>query len=119
VRVRSADDPEVVSQAARVQVTDRLAGLGQAVYWRRGSSNRDEYQPTADPRFQRTERLRIDLPTDREDAVTARMLDRLGQGLAAAVPVSTFVAQDGERWVRAELPTGSLAPGEYVVEFTQ
>ena len=119
VRVRAPGDAEVVSQAARVQVTERTAGLGQAVYWRRGTSARDEYRPTADPRFRRTERLRLELPTDLDDEVRARMLDRLGQPLAAPIPITSHTAADGRRWVRAELPIVGLAPGDYVVEFAQ
>ena len=119
VRLRAARDVEVTSQAARVQVTDQSGGLGQPVYWRRGVFVRDEYRPTADPRFRRTERLRLELPTGVGDAVSARMLDRHGQPLDLDVPLTAHVATDGGRWVRAELPIVGLAPGDYVVEFTQ
>jgi len=102
---------------------------GQPVLFRRGPFSGPTFQATADARFRRSERLRIDasvaLPGDGagfpgdeaglQPRVSARLLDR--KGLALAVPVTATVRADGFlRFASAELALTPLGPSDYLVE---
>jgi VWFA-related protein len=89
-----------------------------AMYIRRGPTTGNRETPTADLRFRRSERLRIDVLTSTADAVVGRLLDRNGGALG--VPVTSAVRNDpdGSRWQSAELALAPLAPGDYLVELT-
>jgi hypothetical protein len=91
-------------------------GTTGAMYIRRGPTTGNREMPTADLRFRRSERLRIDELTSTTDAVVARLLDRNGGALA--VPVTSAVRNDpdGSRWQSAELVLAPLAPGDYLIE---
>jgi hypothetical protein len=104
---------------------------GQPVVFRRGPYSGPVFQPTADSRFRRAERLRVDaaiaspgdgagLPGDGasfEPQVSARLLDR--KGLALAVPVTATVRDEAHlRFVSAELALAPLGPGDYLVEIS-
>ncbi len=86
--------------------------------WRRGPATGLAYQPTADARYQRTERLRFEVPLLAADATTsARLLNRAGQTLPVAVAMterSDDVLQ--VRMAVADLVLAPLAQGEYVLE---
>ena len=71
---------------------------------------------TADLRFRRTDRLRVEVPAAPGDVVTARLLDR--RGTALAVPVAAAARDDpgGMRWQTAEVALAPFAPGDYVIE---
>jgi hypothetical protein len=87
---------------------------------RRGPATGPRYLRTADPRFYRTDRLRLELPTDSTDAATARLLDRRGGALPVPVQVNERADDTGQfRWIVADLPLTSIAPGDYAVEVTQ
>ena len=89
-----------------------------AMFFRRGPATANREVPTADLRFRRGERLRVDVATPANDAVAARLLDRNGRALA--IPLATTVRDDpdGSRWQSAELALAPLAPGDYVIELT-
>jgi VWFA-related protein len=107
----AASDTVPMTIAAAPQTTG-------AMYVRRGPTTGNREMPTADLRFRRSERLRIDVLTSTADAVVARLLDRNGGALA--VPVTSAVRNDpdGSRWQSAELVLAPLAPGDYLVELT-
>jgi hypothetical protein len=115
------------SARAPIQVTTFVtvpadtAQVGSAVLAaRRGPSTGLAYVATADPRFRRTERLRLELPLMAEGfTVKGQMLTREGQPMPLLVNYSTRV--DDERKVTigvAEVVLAPLAEGEYVVEVT-
>lgn len=83
---------------------------------RRGPTTGLNYLPTADARFRRVERLRLEVSIGGAGGpVTARLLDRRGQALA--VPVVTSVRDDGgARTAVGDATLASLAPGDYVLE---
>jgi hypothetical protein len=85
---------------------------------RRGPSSGLAFVPTADTKFRRVERVRVEISLGRDvPAVSARLLDR--RGLALAVPVSASTRDEGGvRSVVAEATLASLAPGDYLVELT-
>ena len=85
---------------------------------RRGPSTGLGYVATADARFRRTERLRLEVPRVTEGGTpTARLLGRDGQPLALGVTVTerTDPAQQ-LTFIVLDLALAALAQGEYVVE---
>ena len=122
VRVRlasEADDALTLSDTARV-VLSQDAALGEAVLWRRGPSTGLQHRRTADPRFQRSDRIRLELATTAAAPATARLLDRNGNPLP--IPVQVGGRQDPSgtfEWVVVDVSLAPLAAGEYAVEVTQ
>ena len=118
VRVRPESGSDLaLTDTARVTIPDRAAPLGDAIMWRRGPSTGPQYLRTADPRFQRSERLRLESATALEGAATARVLDRAGKPIAMPVQVTSRTdAASGIRWVVADATLAPLAAGDYAVE---
>jgi VWFA-related protein len=118
VRARPAGDGSLpVTDIARVQVPDQPSILGEAVMWRRGPSTGLRHLMTADPRFQRTERIRLELPTRTAGQASARMVDRAGKTIQ--VPVQVSERQDAGsdfRWLVIDATLAPLAPGDYAIE---
>jgi VWFA-related protein len=85
---------------------------------RRGPFSGLKEVPTADLRFRRSERLRVEIPASTRDgsAPAARLLDRTGKPMAVPVTASVRDDDEGIRWVTGELALTPLAPGDYVVE---
>ncbi len=108
------------SAQLRLTVPDVSAGtatvLGQPMLFRRGPYTGAGYQPTADLRFRKAERIRVDLPIAASvDSVAGRLLDRKGQTLP--IPVTTGQREDGaRRFLTAEVMLAPLAPADYLVE---
>ena len=122
VRLRPAtsDGSLAVHDTIRVTLDPASSTLGEAVFWRRGPSARAPYEETADPRFRRVERMRLELPTASEEEATVRLLDRQGRPLQTNAditqrpdPSSLF------QWLVVEAPIAALAPGDYAIEVTQ
>ena len=123
VRVRgaggaAADITEQVRIAVPAPGSVAEAPPGDALVFRSGPFTGRSFQPTADARFRRSERIRVDAALPWPDAVvTARLLDRKGQALA--VPVTSAVReQDGFRFASAEVALAPLAPADYLVELS-
>ena len=120
VRVRvlpQAGQSLPLADLARVVIPASAVPLGESVMLRRGPSTGPRYVATADPRFQKSDRLRLEMPTRLDANATARLLDRTGRPLQ--VPVTTSDRLDeagGFRWVIADATLAPLAPGEYAVE---
>ncbi len=121
VRVRPiGDETLAVSDSARVVLPTAPGALGEAVLWRRGGSTGPQFLRTADPRFRRSDRLRLELATATPGAATARLLDRAGGTLQVPVQVSERRDEAGGfRWIVAELALAPLTMGDYGVEVTQ
>jgi VWFA-related protein len=118
VRIRLRGRDADVSDTARVIVPEKASPIGEAVMWRRGTSTGPRYVLTADPKFQRSDRLRLEYATDAA-AVSARLLDRVGKQLQVPVQLSERAdAGEGVRWIVADLTLAPLAPGDYAVEVT-
>jgi hypothetical protein len=123
VRVRGAErsTADVVEQV-RITVPPpgpaAEAPPGNAVVHRSGPFTGRAFQPTADARFRRGERLRVDVAVaGPAPTVSARLLDRNGQPLA--VPVATAVRDETYlRLASAELAVAPLALGDYLVELS-
>ena len=120
VQLRSQADTEVaLTDTARVEVKESGA-LGEAVLWRRGPTTGPQYLRTADPRFQRSDRLRLELATTSAAPATARLLDRNGNQLQAPVQVSERADPSATfRWIVVDALLAPFANGDYAVEVVQ
>jgi hypothetical protein len=87
---------------------------------RRGPSTGLQYVPTADARFRRTERLRVEIPrVSAAGSLSARLLGRDGQPLPLVVALTDRAAQDQQpAMIVADLALAPLAQGEYILEVT-
>jgi VWFA-related protein len=85
---------------------------------RRGPSTGLAYVATADPRFRRTERLRLEVPLAGEGFTGAgRLLNREGQATPLIVSFATRLDDaTKQQFGVAEVVLAPLAEGEYVVE---
>ncbi|MGQ0732524.1 MAG: VWA domain-containing protein [Acidobacteriota bacterium] len=123
VRLQVTPRGGVVPLQTTVDVTipDEAALMSRTgIVTRRGPSTGREYQPTADPRFRRTERLRFAVPRfAAEGRLATRILGRDGQPLALAVTVTDELDPDtAQRMVVAECSLAALAQGDYILEVT-
>lgn len=115
-----ANDSVVLLDTARVVMRAPSGDdLGTPVVWRRGPSTGPRHLQTADTRFSRSERIRLELATTVPGTAAARLLDRAGQPLQVPVQVSARPDDSGEfRWIVADAVLAPLAPGQYAIEVT-
>jgi VWFA-related protein len=120
VRIRSQADEKVeLTDTARVVLREGPP-LGEAVMWRRGPSTGPKYLRTADPRFVRSDRLRLELATSVTTSATARLLDRNGSSLSVPAQVSERPDPSGAfHWIVVDTLLAPFAAGDYSVEVTQ
>jgi hypothetical protein len=87
---------------------------------RRGPSTGLAYFGTADPRFRRTERLRVEVPLAAAGiAGQARVLTREGQSTPLNVTFAERVEEPTQRrFGVAEVTLAPLAAGDYVLELS-
>lgn len=108
-----------LSASVRVIVRPQSAGLGEAILWRRGPTTGPRFLATADARFRRSDRLRLEHPSLTSGTASARMLDRLGRAMQVPVTVAERVDDAaGVKWAVAEAVLAPLAPGDYAIEVT-
>jgi VWFA-related protein len=114
---RSGRTPIQVTTFTIVPADAAEVGSG-ALALRRGPSTGLAYVPTADPRFRRTERLRIEIPIAGEGFTgSGRLLTREGSPTPLVVTVGTRTdAATGRSFAVAEVTLAPLAAGEYVLE---
>jgi hypothetical protein len=105
-------------ETARLTIPAAPEAIG-ALFVRRGASTGNKEVPTADLRFRRSEQVRVEIPTQSSDPVTARLLDRTGKALAVPVTAAIRDDADGSRWVTAQLALAPLAPADYAIEITR
>ena len=119
VRLRSPVEGELgLIDTARISVKSPPS-LGDAIMWRRGPSTGPQHLRTADPRFQRNERLRLELPTSSTESATARVIDRNGQTISVPVEVSTRPDTAGFTWIVVDLGLSPFGPADYAIDVTQ
>jgi hypothetical protein len=121
VRLRAEGSTESpITSSVQVSVPPGASPLGEPVLRRRGPQTGVAYVETADGRFRRTERLRLELPTSSAAAATARLLDRLGNPMQ--VPATVSMRDDAGaafRWIVVDAQLAPFATGDYVIEVTQ
>jgi VWFA-related protein len=122
VRVKltsAADSGQTLTDTARV-VLSQGTTLGEAVLWRRGPTTGLQHRRTADPRFQRSDRIRLEHATSQPGSATARILDRNGHPLSVPVQVGERQDESGAfRWIVIDAALAPFAPGDYAIEVTQ
>jgi VWFA-related protein len=120
VRLRSqADEKAELTNTARVVLRDDSA-LGEAVMSKRGLSTGPRYMRTADPRFMRSDRLKLELATAVPEPAKARILDRNHKELSVPAQVSERAEPSGEfRWIVVDVGLAPFAAGDYAIEVTQ
>jgi VWFA-related protein len=120
VRIRSqADEKAELTDSARVVLSDGTS-LGEAVMWRRGLSTGPRYLRTADPRYMRSDRLKLELATAVPTPATARILDRNRNELSVPALVSERADASGSfRWIVVDAMLAPFAAGDYSIEVTQ
>ncbi len=120
VRLRSqADEKAELTSTARVVLREGSA-LGEAVMWRRGLSTGPRYMRTADPRFMRSDRLKLELATAAASPATARFLDRNHNELSVPAQVSERPDPSGAfQWIVVDAMLAPFAAGDYAIEVTQ
>jgi VWFA-related protein len=120
IRVKPNQDASLpVSDTVRVIVPPDGARVGEAVLWRRGPTTGPRYATTADPRFLRSERIRLEHATTAAGLPVARMLDRGGNAINIPVQVTDRQDSSGEfRWLVAEAALAPLAAGDYAIELS-
>ncbi len=91
---------------------------GGAIFTRRGPTTGNREMATADLRFRRNERIRVDLPTADSTPVTARLLDRTGKAIAIPLTATEREDRDGSKWQTTELALAPLAPSDYLIEMS-
>jgi VWFA-related protein len=98
--------------------TAEVASGGLAA--RRGPSTGLAYVPTADPRFRRTERLRLEVPLAGEGFTgTGRLLTREGQATPLIVSYTSRVDEaTKQQFGVADVTLAPLAAGDYVLELS-
>jgi VWFA-related protein len=116
---RNSRMPIQVSTVTTVPADAAEIGSG-ALASRRGPSTGLGYIATADPRFRRTERLRIEVPLAGEGFTGAgRILTRDGQPTPLTVSITTRSdAETSQQFGVAEVALAPLAAGEYVIELS-
>ena len=91
-------------------------GSSGAVLIRRGPASGNREVATADPRFRRSEQIRVEVPVARSGPMSARLLDRTGKALSVPLTAAVRDEADGSRWQTAQLALAPLAAGDYVIE---
>ena len=116
VRLRAAGGAGEISDTSKVTIPERASPIGEPVLWRRGPSTGPQYVRTADPQFQRSDRVRLELPSS-VGVGTARLLDRTGKPLQIPIQLTERVdSADGTRWIVADVVLAALAAGDYAIE---
>lgn len=121
VRIEALPDgattPVVLTTLVDVPVEGGLLGSALMAS-RRGPGTGRNYEPTADARMRRTERLRLATPRLSTSAVvTGRLLNRTGQVMQVPITITEVPGENGAvAQVVGELVLAPLAAGEYVVE---
>jgi len=122
VRVKltsAADSGQTVTDTARVVLNGGMT-LGEAVLWRRGPTTGLQHRRTADPRFQRSDRIRLEYATTQASPATARILDRNGKPLNVPAQVTEREDPSGAfRWIVVDAALAPFAPGDYAFEVSQ
>jgi VWFA-related protein len=117
VRLTSPDGSVSLSDTIAIGVPAAAVSLGDPLIARRGPATGTQYVPTADPRFRRNERMRLELPSSRDTVAAARLLDRAGEPLPVPAQVTPREdPADGLSWVIVDITLAPLAVGEYLVE---
>jgi VWFA-related protein len=115
VRLTTASKTDSVGDTVAVTVPARAMSIGEPAVLRRGPSTGLAYVPTADLRFRRQERLRLEAPLVAPfDRVKATVVDQRGQAMQLPVHL-TDRSDAAARIVVVDVSLAPLAAGGYAV----
>jgi hypothetical protein len=117
VRAKAASPGSTAIDALRVTVPAAPDGAGFLLL-KRGPGTGNREVATADPRFRRSDTLRVVIAAADSSESSARLLDRTGKMLQVPVPTSMREDADGSRSRSATLALAPLATGDYLIELT-
>jgi hypothetical protein len=108
------------SENVSVVIPAETAAMGDAMLSRRGLAASSPYTRSADPRFRRNERLRLEVPVSSPGAASARLLDRRGTAMQVPVAVTERPDDSGAfTWLLVDVTLTPLGPGDYAIEVTR
>jgi VWFA-related protein len=119
LRLQGAQGSLPLTDVVRFTVPSGVAAsIGTPRLQRWGPSTGRKYLAAADPRFRRTDRLRVEVPVaPGATEVTAELLDRTGAPLTAIPVKAALLPVDdlGVAWAQADVTLAPLAVGDYVL----
>jgi hypothetical protein len=119
LRVKPAGGGLPFLDTVRFTVADTGDLVGKPRLMRRGRSTGLQYVVTADPRYRRTDRIRVEVPLlGPIDRAQGELLDKNGQVLSVPVEASTRTEDGSLKWATAEAILAPLAPGDYAIRST-
>ncbi len=107
-----------LTDTARVTLPDATEPVAGPRLSRAGPSTRQRFVPTADPRFRRNEKVRVEVPVaPGATGATAELLDQSGKVMSAIPVAATLAAPDdaGIGWATADVSLAPLSAADYVV----
>ena len=107
-----------LTDTARLVLPAADAAIGSPRLSRASPVTRQKFVATADPRYRRNEKVRVEVPVaPGATGVKAELLDQTGKVMAAIPVASALVAPDdsGIGWATADLSLVPLGAGDYVV----
>jgi VWFA-related protein len=119
LRLKPAGGGIPFMDTVRFTVADSGDLVGKPRMLRRGPSTGLQFVVTADPRYRRTDRIRVEVPMlGPADTTAGELLDRNGQPLSVPVQVATRDDEGALKWASAEAALAPLAPGDYALRST-
>jgi hypothetical protein len=107
-----------LTDTARVALPPADLPVAGARLARASASTRQQFIPTADPRFRRNEKVRVEVPVaPGATAAAAELLDQAGKVMAAIPVTASLTAPDdaGIGWATADVSLAPLSAGDYVL----
>ena len=118
VRITAASKIDSVGDSVAVIVPAKPVTIGDPLVLRRGPSTGIKYVPTADLRFRRQERVRLELPLVAPlERVKATLVSQVGQPMAVPVQVTERV-EGTSRIAVVDVSLAPLAAGGYAIMVT-
>jgi VWFA-related protein len=119
LRIKPAAGGLPFMDTVRFTVSDSGDLVGKPRMLRRGPSTGTQFVVTADPRYRRTDRIRVEVPMlGAIGSAGGELLDRNGRVLPVPVQTSTRDEEAGLKWASAEAALAPLAPGDYALRAT-
>jgi VWFA-related protein len=111
---------ETAADSVRVELPGSPSPLGDPIVLRAGPSGQARHVDTADLRFRRNERLRVEVPTTSGTSPDVAIVDRAGTRTQIPVNVSRRPDASGAfEWLVVDLALNPFAMSEYALVFTE
>jgi VWFA-related protein len=119
LRVKPAGGGLPFMDTVRFTVADDGDLVGKPRLLRRGPTTGPQFVVTADPRYRRTDRIKVEVPMlGAADKAEGELLDKNGQALSIPVQAGMRDEDGALKWASAEAALAPLAPGDYALRAT-